>query len=353
MKMLEAMTAKGFEQIVALNDPSCGLAGFMVLHDTTRGPAAGGIRIYPYQSEDDALDDGLKLAHAMTFKAAAADLPVGGGKIVLMERPDMNRAETLKAVGRSIESLGGRFLAGRDVGVPVEHGAWVSSETRFMVDESDKGVGDLNRATAIGVEAGARAALAFRLVVDRWDGVRVALQGAGGVGRWLAKILAQEGAELIVSDTRPEALAALAEEVRFQDVHPDEIFAASEDVFCPCAVGGVIDDKTLELLSARVVAGSANNILAEPRHAQALFERNIAYPPDFLINAGALIQGIRFLLMGERDSREAIAGIGEKTRELLATAAELGEPPDSVLARRARECLKPHKSWRDWSWPKV
>ena len=151
MKILEGMAQGGFEQVVALNDASCGLSGFLVIHDTTRGPAAGGIRIYSYPTEDDALADDFRLASAMTFKGAAAGLPVGGGKIVLRESPDMNREEVLRAVGRFIQGQGGRFLAGRDVGVPVPHGAWVRSETRFMVDESENGVGDLNRSTAIGV----------------------------------------------------------------------------------------------------------------------------------------------------------------------------------------------------------
>jgi leucine dehydrogenase len=353
MKILANMAAGGFEEVVALSDPSCGLSGFMIIHDTTRGPAAGGIRIYPYQTEQDALTDGFRLASAMTFKAAVADLPVGGGKIVLMERPDMNREQVLHAVGRAIQSLGGRFLAGRDVGVPVEHGAWVRSETRFMVDESENGVGDLNRSTAIGVEAGARAALGFRLGFDRWDGVRVALQGAGGVGSWLAKILSQQGAELVVSETRREALESLSQEIRFREVAPDEIFAASEDLFCPCAVGGVVNGHTVDRLRARVVAGSANNVLAEPKHGEALFERKIAYAPDFLVNSGALIQGIRFLLAGETDSSEAIAGIGEKTRTLLEIAAKQGEPPEVVLMRQTREALVRQSTWRDWSWPEA
>lgn len=136
-------------------------------------------------------------------------------------------------------------------------------------------MGDLNRSTAIGVESGARAALNFRLGVDRWEGVHVAIQGAGGVGSWLAKILAAEGAELSISDTRAEALETLSSEVRFHPVAPAEIFGVSEDLFCPCAVGGVINDQTLEKLRARVVAGSANNVLAESQHGETLRARNI------------------------------------------------------------------------------
>ncbi|HEY7818133.1 MAG TPA: Glu/Leu/Phe/Val dehydrogenase dimerization domain-containing protein, partial [Vicinamibacteria bacterium] len=216
MNLLTRMRDEGdFEQVVALNDRASGLSGFMVLHDTTRGPAAGGIRLMPYPSEEAALSDAFLLAKAMTFKAAAADLPVGGGKIVLLESSSLVREEALKAVGRALEILGGRFLAGRDVGVPVEHGAWVREVTSFMVDESDAGVGDLNRATAVGVESGAAAALRFATGRESWQGARVAIQGAGGVGAWLAALLAQRGAELFVSDTNPRALESLARSTAF------------------------------------------------------------------------------------------------------------------------------------------
>ena len=351
MKILDTMAREGFEEVVALCDPSCGLAGFMVLHDTTRGPATGGIRLFPYQTEAEALADGFKLARAMTFKAAAADLPVGGGKIVMIDNTDLVREDALRAVGRVIESLGGRFLAGRDVGVPVEQGAWVRSETQYMVDESEEGVGDLNRATALGVEVGARAALEFRLGTDRWKGVRVAIQGAGGVGRWLAKILADQGAELVVSDPQPASLETLAGSVSFKEVGPEEIYAASDSVFCPCAIGGVLNRSTVDRLTARVVAGSANNVLSQPEIGGILYEREVAYAPDYLVNAGALIQGVRFLLRGERASDEAIRAIGVQTRQLLETAAQQGAPPEAILEKQMQERLELRRSWRHWSWP--
>ena len=351
MKMLELMAKGGFEQVIALSDPSCGLAGFVVIHDTSRGPAAGGIRLYPYQDEGQALADGFKLARAMTFKAAAADLPVGGGKIVLIEHPDLVRQDTLYAVGRAIQSLGGRFLAGRDVGVPIEQGAWIRSETEYMVDESDSGVGDLNRATAIGVEAGARAAIRFHLGADSWKGVRIAIQGAGGVGRWLAKIFSAEGAELVVSDLHERALEDLAREIDFIAVGPEDIYSAARDVFCPCAVGGVLNHSTINHLSARVVAGSANNVLDEPEIGQILHGRNVVYAPDYLVNAGALIQGIRFLLTGERESPIEISRIGERTFQLLEQSARSKEPPETILEKQTLTRIEQQRSWRKWTWP--
>lgn len=352
-KIFDAMAQDGFEQVIALCDPSCGLAGFMVIHDTTRGPAAGGIRLFPYTNEEQALADGFKLARAMTLKAAAADLPVGGGKIVLIAHQDLIRKDALHAVGRVIQSMGGRFLTGRDVGVTVAQGQWVRTETRYMVDETDQGVGDLNRATAIGVEAGARAALRHRLKTDTWKGVRVAVQGVGGVGRSLATILAEEGAEIVAADPRDEALAALAEQIAFDVVSPAEIYSASPDVFCPCAVGGVLNDRTVQKLTARIVAGSANNVLSEPEIGRILHQRGIAYAPDYLINAGALIQGIRFLLHGERASGDAIRGIGEKVQGVLEASARHREPPEVLLERQTRHRLRAQRSWKNWYWPRV
>jgi leucine dehydrogenase len=349
LNLLARMREEGdFEQVIALNDRACGLAGFMVLHDTSRGPASGGIRIYPYATEEAALTDGFRLARAMTFKAAAADLPVGGGKIVLMESPSLVREEALKAVGRAIEVLHGRFLAGRDVGVPVADGVWVRSETSFMVDESDSGVGDLNRATAIGVEAGARAALLFATGRDSWAGVRVALQGAGGVGIWLARMLSEKGAELFVSDPNPRALEELRSHAAFHEVAPDRILETDCELFAPCAIGGVLGPDQARMLRARAVAGSANNVLASKEAGEVLFSRGLAYAPDYLVNAGALIQGVRFLRGGERSSPEALAAIGDKTRSLLERSRKARVPPEALLETETLARLGEGRGWRRW-----
>jgi leucine dehydrogenase len=325
-----------FEQVLALSDPANGVQGFMVLHSTSRGPATGGIRLYPYASEEDALADGIRLARAMTFKAAAAGLPVGGGKIVLSKPPDAKRRDALLAVGRAIEGMAGRFLAGRDVGVPVEDGAIVREETSYMVDESDVsegGVGDLNLATALGVLAGAKAALSFQLGRTELSGVRVALQGAGGVGAWLAKKLAEEGAELYVCDSSPEALERLKESVSFTEVGVDDIYSVECELFAPCAIGGVLTESSASRLAAKIVAGSANNVLASADIGDTLAARGILFVPDYLVNAGALIQGVRFLLHGERRATAAIEAIGDTTASLLSRAKAAGLPPQELLDR--------------------
>lgn len=325
-----------FEQAIGLSEPANGLEGFMVLHSTARGPATGGIRLYPYASDEEALADGIRLARAMTFKAAAAELPVGGGKIVLRTPPESRRRDALLAVGRAIDAMDGRFLAGRDVGVPVEDGSIVREATSYMVDESDVsagGVGDLNRATALGVLAAIKAAVSVELSRPRLHGVRIAIQGAGGVGAWLARELAREGAELFVCDTNPAALDELADAISFHRVRVDDVFAVESDVFAPCAIGGVLDEKTAGALEAKIVAGSANNPLASPEVAEALATRGVVFVPDYLVNAGALIQGVRFLLHGERRSTAAIEAIGEKTKRLLTRAKTDGCSPLTLLNR--------------------
>jgi leucine dehydrogenase len=350
--ILAAMAAEGgFEQVIAIHEGSCGLRGFMVIHDTSRGPATGGIRLRSYPSERDALADGFRLARAMTFKAAASGLPVGGGKIVLLDSDALVRDEALRAVGRAIESLGGRFLAGRDVGVPVRDGSLIRSETRFMVDETEEGVGDLNRATAVGVEAGARVALGFATGTEDWTGARVVIQGAGGVGSWLARILSQAGAEIFVSDPDRAALESLAETVRFREVEVEAVLQQECELFSPCAIGGSLTTDAARELPARAVAGSANNVLRSPEAGEELFRRGIFYAPDYLINAGALIQGVRFLTTGERASHDAVAGIGSRTRDLLARARERRTPPERLLEEETRDILGARRSWRNWFVP--
>jgi leucine dehydrogenase len=204
----------------------------------------------------------------------------------------------------------------------------------------------------LGVEAGARAAIKFHLGADSWAGVRVAIQGAGGVGRWLAKILSELGAELIITDLQEQVLEDLAREISFIGVGPEDIYGSSRDVFCPCAVGGTINRSTVDRLTARVVAGSANNILAEPELGRTLHERGIVYTPDYLVNAGAIIQGVQFLLTGARESPEAIGRIGERTERLLEQSANTNAPPIEILEEQTNAKLEQQRSWRKWTWPK-
>ena len=235
----------------------------------------------------------------------------------------------LRAIGRKLEEMEGRFLAGRDVGLPVEDGALVRAETRYMVDESDVGVGDLNRRTAEGVLAGARAALRFRYGRDGLEGVRVAIQERVGWARGSPCCSRTRARPLTVSDTNPRAIAALRERVDLVEAAPEAIYDVECELFAPCAVGGVLDESTALRLACGVVAGSANNILSHAAIGDTLASRGIVFAPDFLVSSGALIQGVRFLLHGERDSRDAIAAIEARTEALLTRAA--GRSPERVL----------------------
>jgi len=341
----------GCEQVVALSDPTIGLAGFVVIDNTTRGPATGGIRFFAYRSEADALEDGFRLARAMTLKNAAAELPAGGGKIVLIEQASSDKAQVMGAVGRVLQSLGGRFLAGRDVGIDLDSARLIRAETDYMVDESDEGLGDLNRHTALGVLEGAAAARDHAGIGPDWRGVRVAIQGVGGVGSWLAVELVSRGAHLILADTRADRLQALRATLDFESVSAEEVLFTECDVLAPCAVGGVIRQETVERLRARAVAGSANNILADPRAGELLFERGIVYAPDFLINAGAVIAGTHFLRYRERRDEIAATAIGSRTRGLLDRAQRQNTPPERLLAREALDRLKGDPGFRQWFWP--
>jgi leucine dehydrogenase len=164
-------------------------------------------------------------------------------------------------------------------------------------------------------------------------------------------MLAEKGADLVVSDIREHALEDLAQEISFLAVDPEDIYAASRDVFCPCAVGGVLNESNIDKLTAQVIAGSANNVLAEREIGRTLYERGVVYAPDYLVNAGALIQGVRFLLTGERESPDAIARIGEKTHRLLEQSARTNKPPDELLEEQTLAKLKQQRSWRKWTWP--
>lgn len=339
------------EQIIALCEPSIGLAGFIVIDNTTRGPATGGIRIFPYLSEQDALEDGLRLARAMTFKNAAAELPAGGGKVVLLAGEDINKKHMLQATGRIIQSLGGRFLAGRDVGVSLEDAHIIRQETEYMVDESENGLGDLNRHTALGVIAGAAAALQHRSGQTDWRGIRVAIQGVGGVGTWLARELSSRGAHLVVADTQPERLIALRDQIDFEEVAPHEIMFAKCDLLSPCAVGAVVHEGNVADIRAHVVAGSANNILASSRAGEELHRRKIVYAPDYLINAGAVIAGTHFLRFQQRRGDIAPRAIGEKTRGLLRRASQQDLPPEKLLSEETLRRLGCSHSWSEWYWP--
>lgn len=344
MRVLEPLSFDDFEQVLFCRDRETGLHAIIAVHDTSLGPAAGGCRMFPYASEEEALRDVLRLARGMSHKSAMAALPLGGGKSVILGDPRRDKTpELLRAFGRFVESLGGRYYVAEDVGMSVSDVEVMAGETRFALGLS-RGIGssgDPSPLTARGVHLGIRAAVAHRLGAPDLRGIRVAVQGIGAVGLHLCEQLHADGAALVVSDVRCDVVALAARRFGARAVSPEAIVAADVDVFAPCALGAIIDDESLPRLRARIVAGSANNQLAEERHGDRLSELGILYAPDYVINAGGIVN-VACELSGAYDPDEALERvdrIGPRLAALFAEADAKGEPPARLADRMALQRL--------------
>lgn len=339
------MAREGHEQVVFCYDRATGLKCIIAIHDTTLGPALGGCRMWPYASEEEALEDALRLARGMTYKAAIAGANHGGGKAVIWGDPGKDKSEALfRALGRFVHSLGGRFLTGNDAGTKKEDFIAVRMETPHVggLPEAWGGGGDTAEITAFGVWQGMRAAAFHVWGQDSLKGRRVALQGLGKVGLRLLRYLAEEGAEVTVTDIAPDRVAEACRQFpSIRSVSPDEIYDVSCDIFAPCALGGVLNDETIARLRCRVVAGSANNQLQAPEHGRALYRRGILYAPDYVINAGGLIQVVEEIkgYSRERAWRQA-AGIYQVLRRIFALSQEAGIPPEEAADRLVEDRIE-------------
>ena len=269
-----------------------GLKAIIAVHNTNLGPALGGCRMWSYESDEQALRDVLRLSRGMTYKAAITGLPLGGGKSVIIgDAKKIKSPELMKAMGRSIESFGGRYIVAEDVGTTVEDMNNIHTQTKYVVGISHdgEGSGDPSPTTAYGVYTGLKAAVRYRLRRSDLRGLKVAVQGLGNVGYNLCKLLSKDGAQLFVTDVQPEKIAQAVKEFGATAVPLTEIYNQDVDVFAPCALGAVLNDATIKLLKAKIVAGAANNQLAEARHGDVLRDLKILYAPDYVINAGGLI----------------------------------------------------------------
>ncbi len=318
----------GHEQVVFGHDPDIGLRAIIAIHSTTLGPALGGTRFYPYADESAALTDVLRLAKAMAYKAAAAGLDLGGGKAVIIGDPARDKSEALlRAYGRLVESLGGRYVTACDVGTYPADMAIVARETRWATgaDPVEGGSGDSGVLTAHGVFVGLEATVAEVWGSPSLRGRHVAIQGVGKVGRRLAASIHEAGGKVTVADVDDEAAAWCAERFGAEIVNVDKIHAVDADVFSPNALGAVLNDDTVPELQCQVVAGAANNQLAEPRHANVLADLGVLYAPDFVINAGGLVQVADELHSGGYSRERAtarVAQIGDRLRQIFAIARE-------------------------------
>ena len=291
MDILEIMSGQGYEQLVMFTDPGSGLKAIIAIHDTTLGPACGGTRIWPYESEKEAVRDALRLARAMTYKAAVADLPLGGGKAVIIADSHTQKTEALmRAYGRFIETLGGRYLATTDVGSTSRDMEYIHQETSYVVGmpTTAGGSGDTSVMTGLGVYMGIKACAKEVWGSDSLRGKKIAIQGFGKVAFNTVHHLLKEDAHITVTDVYDDALDR-ARDMGLKVVPPEKIYDVDCDIFSPCALGGVINGDTIPRLTARVVAGGANNQLLTDADGDELQRRGILYAPDYVINAGGII----------------------------------------------------------------
>src|SRR5690606_5597052 len=290
MSLFEALERDGFEQVVFCNDVETGLKAIIAIHDTTLGPALGGVRMWNYNCEEEALHDVLRLAKGMTYKNAVAGLNLGGGKAVIIGDPKKDKSEALfRSFGRFVETLNGRYITAEDVGTFEEDMDYIHMETEYVTGTSRKGAGDPSPVTALGIYYGMKQAAKEAFGSDSLKGLTIAVQGVGQVAYHLCKHLHEEGAELIVTDINEEAVERAVKEFAATSVKPDEIYDVDCDIFSPCALGGIINDETIPRLKAKVIAGSANNQLEKEEHGRILHEKGILYAPDYVINAGGVI----------------------------------------------------------------
>ena len=289
MELFETLAGMGHEEVLMASDPSCGYRGIIAVHSTALGPALGGTRFWQYDSDDAAIIDALRLSRGMTYKNAVANLDLGGGKSVIIgDNRTADREAIFRAHGRAVESLGGRYITAEDVGTGTADMDFVNLETDHVAGLKHKS-GDPSPVTAHGVFRAIQASAKNRWGSDDLHGKVVTIQGVGNVGRYLANELHEAGAKLIVSDIDAERTARVARETGATVVQGDEIYTAKADIFAPCALGGIINDETLPKLKVEVIAGGANNQLLEERHGDLLEQMGLQYAPDYVANAGGVI----------------------------------------------------------------
>jgi len=289
MKIFDTIAGMGHEQLVLCQDSASGYRGILAIHSTTLGPALGGTRFWNYDSDEDAIVDALRLARGMTYKNAVAGLNLGGGKSVIIgDNKTTDREMIFRAHGRFVESLGGRYITAEDVGTSTSDMDYVHMETDYVSGLAGRS-GDPSPVTAHGVFRAIQASAKARWGSDDLTLKTVSVQGCGHVGYYLAKELHEAGAKLIVTDIDAERVRRVTSEFGARAVGSDEIYSVQADIFAPCALGAVINDKTIPQLKVEIVAGAANNVLLEERHGDELDQRKITYAPDYVANAGGVI----------------------------------------------------------------
>jgi leucine dehydrogenase len=289
MELFSLIGEHDHEQVVFCHESSCGYKGIIAIHNTVLGPALGGTRYWNYNNDQEAFVDALRLSRGMTYKASVAGLNLGGGKSVIVGDPRRaNREEIFRAHGRFVDTLKGRYITAEDVGTSVDDMEFVAMETESVAGRAQAS-GDPSPVTAYGTYRGIKAAAMAKYGSDSLSGKTITVQGVGHVGYYLCQNLAGEGARLVVTDIDQERVQRVVHDFGAQAVAPDEIYGVDADIYAPSALGATVNDDTLAVLKVDIVAGAANNVLAEARHGDELHRRGILYAPDYVINAGGLI----------------------------------------------------------------
>lgn len=341
---------EGYERVVEAKDPGSGLHAIVSIHDTTLGPALGGLRMWPYATSADALFDVNRLSRGMTFKSAVAHTGLGGGKAVIIGDPATVKSEALYlAMGRFIESLGGRYITAEDVNTDITDLEVVRRTTSHVtgLPRAVGGSGNPSPYTAYGVFLGLQAAVERRLGKATLDGVTVAVQGVGAVGSALVRRLVQAGAKVTIADRNASRVATLVKELKVASVPEAAIMTVACDVFAPCALGAILNDDSVPKLRCSVVAGATNNALLAAKHGQMLRDRKILYAPDYVINAGGIINvGCEFLPGGydEQESLKRIERIPVALRELWTIAEREGIPTSQAADHLAQRIVAEGKA---------
>ena len=334
----------GHEGVHIFSDAKSGLRAVIAVHNTTRGPSAGGTRLWSYADPKDAVTDALRLSKAMSYKNAMAGLSLGGGKaVILRPETDFDRKALFEAYGRSIQSIGGKYITAEDVGVSPDDMRVIKTQTDFVagLDDGPAASGDPSPVTAEGVFRSIKIAVSHSLGRESLKGLKVAVQGLGHVGYGLCEHLHRAGVHLIVTDINKAVLETAKRKLGATIVEPDEIHAVEADVFAPCALGGAISKATLPDIKASIIAGAANNQLASPEIGEACRQRGILYAPDYVVNAGGIIN-VAAEVSGVYDPswvRKKLEDLEITIKNIFSIASEQGLATNIVADRLARERL--------------
>lgn len=347
MNKFDYMAKFGFEQLIYFYDKETGLKGITCIHDTTLGPALGGTRLWDYVDEDAAVEDALRLARGMTYKNAVAGLNIGGGKTVLIGNPDKVKSEAYwRAFGRYVQSLNGRYITAEDVNTNPDDMDYIAMETKHITGLR-RTSGDPSPFTAFGTYQGIKAACFEKFGNSSLKGLKIMVQGVGHVGSYLVKHLVEEGAIVYIADIKPDNINKVTSAYDVQVVDPKAIFSFDYDVFAPCALGAIVNDETIPLFKFKVLAGAANNVLKEERHGLALAERGILYAPDYVINAGGVINVYQEILGYDKDEAlKKVSKIYDKLLDIFRLAKNQNITPLEAANKIAEERLRVIKNVR-------